>query len=520
MYECPNCGGNLKFDIPSQELACAYCGTKRSPYEINKEQDAKEQEFFEATIFTCPQCGGEILSTDNEAATFCSFCGASTILSSRLQKEKRPGYIIPFKKTKEDCKKAYEKKLRKAFFVPKELKRPEYIDSFRGIYMPYWTYQIEQKRNISLEGKTVQREGDYIVTKYYQLKGKLDARQLGYAYDASTSFDDDISQALAPYDAKELVNFTPAFLSGFYADTADVDQSEYLEEAYGVANRNTFENLCKEKEFKGYGVRNEKNADNLQEKLGTTCKRADSTMYPVWFLSYRYKDRVAYATVNGQTGKVVADLPIEPVKYILCSLLLALPIFFFLNMFFTLKPPALMGLCALLAVAASAVYITELRGIYERRGLSPKAEEQEEQSKEKKKGKKTKKKKEKKDALSWAVWGFVILICAGPALALLSLFLWPCVLIGMIVCCIVGFKEYKKAKEAKGVFGFVFCLIAVLICAMIKLLDPVSDLYYYTGAMLALAAELFSFVDIIRNYNKLAMRRLPQFDKKGGDDRA
>ena len=79
MYECPNCGGNLKFDILSQKLKCAHCLTMKDPYEVTREKDAEESNVFEATIFTCPQCAGEILSTDTSAAEFCSFCGASTI---------------------------------------------------------------------------------------------------------------------------------------------------------------------------------------------------------------------------------------------------------------------------------------------------------------------------------------------------------------------------------------------------------------------------------------------------------
>ena len=175
MYECPNCGGNLKFDIPTQQLACAYCGTQLDPYAIQKETDAAEQNYFETTVYTCPQCAGEIISMDNEAASFCSFCGASTILSSRISKEKRPRFIIPFKKTKEDCKQAYAKKMRSAFFVPKELKNPEYIDGFRGIYMPYWTYQMTQKDSVILKGKKSYRKGDYIITDHYDLSGDLDA---------------------------------------------------------------------------------------------------------------------------------------------------------------------------------------------------------------------------------------------------------------------------------------------------------------------------------------------------------
>ncbi len=67
--------------------------------------------------------------------------------------------------------------------------------------------------------------------------------------------------------------------------------------------------------------------------LNTECKEAASAMLPVWFLSYRNKDRVAYATVNGQTGKVAADIPVDRRKFLLGSFLLAIPVFLLLNLF-------------------------------------------------------------------------------------------------------------------------------------------------------------------------------------------
>ena len=133
MYECPNCGGNLKFEISSQKLYCAYCDTRLDPYAVTRETDALEGGLYETNAFICPQCGGQMLSGDNDATAFCSYCGAANILSSRIVREKRPKYIIPFQKTKEDCKKAYAKKMRKAFFVPKEYKDAAFIDGCRGI---------------------------------------------------------------------------------------------------------------------------------------------------------------------------------------------------------------------------------------------------------------------------------------------------------------------------------------------------------------------------------------------------
>lgn len=70
MFECPNCGGNLRFDIPSQQLACDFCHTFHDPYAVTKDHDAVEQDMYDVTVFTCPQCGGELMSTENSAAEF------------------------------------------------------------------------------------------------------------------------------------------------------------------------------------------------------------------------------------------------------------------------------------------------------------------------------------------------------------------------------------------------------------------------------------------------------------------
>ena len=69
MFACPNCGGNLKFDIPSQQLACEYCHTQADPYSFeDKDEESFAKQEYEVTVFTCPQCGGEIVSTDTSAA--------------------------------------------------------------------------------------------------------------------------------------------------------------------------------------------------------------------------------------------------------------------------------------------------------------------------------------------------------------------------------------------------------------------------------------------------------------------
>lgn len=313
MYECPDCAGNLKFDILAQKLHYSFCGTLVDPYNILKEKDAEEHhDEYEVTIFTCPQCGGEILSQDTTTPAFCSFCGSATILDSRVSKERRPAYIIPFAKTKEDCKKSYAKMLKHAIYTPSELKDPEHIRKFRGIYMPYEIYYMESKGPVGFMGNKTRHQGDYVCAEYYKFRCEAEQSYEGLTFELSSSFADNLSAAIAPYDLQEGKAFIPAFLSGFYADTSDGNQKTYEPDSECIVFEDCAKQLrndsdCKKYELDSYSLID---AARLQK---TTSVLA---MLPVWFLTYRNGGRVSYAVVNGQTGKAVADIPIDWKKYL------------------------------------------------------------------------------------------------------------------------------------------------------------------------------------------------------------
>lgn len=473
MLSCPNCGGNLKFDIPSQQLSCEHCHTLFDPYDFDgKTSDAEESKTFdgdyEVTIFTCPQCGGEILSTDNAAAGFCSFCGASTILYSRISHEKRPNYIIPFQKTKEQCKEAYARRMKHSIFAPKELRDPSYIDSFRGIYMPYWAFYISQKGSLSLNGKKTSRRGDYIITDHYALTGDLDAYYKGLSYDASSSFDDNISEELAPYNLKGMKAFTPAYLSGFYADTSDVDAKVYQGDAEYTHLRKQPSVLL----LTGHlpvlpwipSVLN----SSIQKQKPSTAPCFRYGFYPTAkktvSLMQRSTDRPDWS---------LPDIPIDPKRYLLGSLLLSIPIFALLAWSAFLQPSSLVMTTLLLSLLSIGVYCYECVSIHQKdTGANDRGK---------------------------------MFIQSKKASA----------------------ADKPKTPEAQpepaaktNPLGWILPLCAAVLSFGVWFLHPVSDLYYYGAAILSMAAILVSFISIIHAYNLLSTRRLPQFDKQGGDDRA
>ena len=41
---------------------------------------------------------------------------------------------------------------------------------------------------------------------------------------------------------------------------------------------------------------------------------ANYALLPVWFLSYKYRNKFYYFAMNGQTGEVAGSVPVSPVK--------------------------------------------------------------------------------------------------------------------------------------------------------------------------------------------------------------
>ena len=541
MYKCPNCAGSLTFDIASQMLHCIYCETRIDPYGYSREKDAEEKESpsgeYEATIFTCPQCGAELISEDTTAATFCSFCGASTILDSRVSRERRPGSIIPFTKTKEDCRAAYGKMLRRAWFAPKELKDEALIEKFRGIYMPYWVYSFEKKEHITFPGRRTHRKGDYRITDHYQLNCQIDAEYGGLAYDASSAFSDDLSGAIAPFDLKQKKVFTPSFLSGFYADTSDVEEEVYLSDAEEFVLKDACDTLARESVCRDCGAGRKETEDALKNALRPSQSSAELAMLPVWFLSYRNGGRVSYAVVNGQTGKAAADLPVDKKRYLFGSLLLAVPLFFWLNLNFTIIPGRLLLMS--IALALFCVYISNLQLTYilEResgendKGLAFKNQAGKRPLPEwaQKRRKKNFRKSFPGSSL-YVVPGLLVLQLLGIVGAAIWEELIMLIIFGMLADGILGVIRgtSQRKRQKKKVFTgehfrekwptLIKPLSGILFAVVILVLNPVSDWFYYIGAFVCMGTVLWAIMDIIRQHNLLTTRKLIQLGRRGGDE--
>ena len=360
-FECPKCRGDLYYNIKRGKLRCSHCDSEIAVgnYDLNNNAEETSDEYG-VTSYTCKDCGAELLSPDNSIVSYCSYCGGEAILEGRITKEVRPEFIIPFHKSKEECKDAYSKRISKLLYLPKELKDPDHLEKFRGTYVPFWMYEVNFPEEIVLEAKKKKRSGKYYIESTYNVGTTVDGKYQGIPYDASSCFDDTISDMLMPFNKKDLKPFKPGYMAGFYADKADVPVERYSEdvknraadEAMDVIDRQVYKHEKMDVKLPSEGTR--------REALNPTITGYCAALFPIWFLTYRKKDRVAYAIVNGQNGRLSCDLPVDLGQYSIGAAIVSAIIFAALTLFVSMTARMALALCAIVALVVMGLFVAEV----------------------------------------------------------------------------------------------------------------------------------------------------------------
>ena len=522
MIPCPGCGACLKYDIRSKSMLCSYCGNTYDPYDFDKTaKDAVKRPSFDAYIYTCPGCGAELYTADDTDITaFCSYCGNADFIFDRMEKKKRPDGIIPFLITKERCKELYLKKAKKAIFTSHKYKNKDAVESFRGIYMPYWSYSVDISGDFSTKGTLREDQEDEYMYVDYDISGTANAHYAGFAHDASRAFDDSISECLAPYDIGRVSPFTPGYLSGFYADAPDSDETLYDDEVLEFASDYSKIKLSEHYAKKGITLTNAAAC-----KFPAAIKQVRCIMYPVWFMSVRHGKKVSYATVNGSTGKVVADFPVSPWRIIGAVLGAAAVLFLLMTLLFMPTPAATVVLTTILALVGSFFNLREYRRIFSRDKTSRKPDTA----------------KERRGWLSkgdihrvpdfipeskFRIFLTIFILYLGVMLALAGAvpFIWVPVALVLLwvlpgVLRSVSVKARKNSSNFRNIIVIVFDVLMVLCCLAVLIAKPLNKYYYYFSYCLT-AVFLFLSIEVSVYHQILSRRRPPQFNKTGGDNNA
>ena len=342
-FKCPACTAPLHFSEETGRLECDYCGSSFSVEEMETRSAEKERQAAEAfekaaaeakadagkwdapgeqdswgedgahlKTYSCPSCGAELICDEATAATSCPYCGNNTIIPGQFRGALKPELVIPFRIGKEDAVKALKTHYKGKPFLPKSFSDENHIQEIKGIYVPFWLFDGQAEADVSFAAtrSTVMVTGRERITTTRH----FDVRRAGTVsfekipVDASKKMPDDYMDSLEPFRYDAMVPFSTAYLPGFFADIPDVSIEECSLRAELRATDTAVESMSRQ--VSGYETCIPTRKDAQLRRGKVRC-----ALLPVWLLSTQWEGKNFLFAMNGQTGKMVSDLPVSKKRY-------------------------------------------------------------------------------------------------------------------------------------------------------------------------------------------------------------
>ena len=326
-YKCPCCGGAIEFDSSLQKMKCPYCDNEFEMETLASYDDALKSESADdmqwetkpgnewsegetngLRVYVCKSCGGEIVGDETVGATACPYCDNPVVLMGQFAGDLKPDFVIPFKLDKKAAIAALKKHYGGKKLLPKVFSSQNHIEEVKGLYVPVWLFDADADAQVEYEATKVRTwsdsDYDYTETRHYAV---IRGGTLGFAdvpVDGSTKMDDTLMESIEPFDISGAVPFQAAYLPGYLADKYDVDADASI----GRANERIKQST--EDAFRSTVV-GYTSVTTVDSNVRLENGRARYALYPVWMLNTQWKGQKFTFAINGQTGKIAGDLPMD-----------------------------------------------------------------------------------------------------------------------------------------------------------------------------------------------------------------
>lgn len=324
-YKCPCCGAALKFSSASQSLSCDNCGnsyeleTLQQLAQTDRMQGEKELQWedqkeavtarkAEDGRYICPSCGGEIEVDENTVSTKCPYCENVVVIKASASGRFEPDAVIPFKVSADKAREMLEEFCKGKRLLPKNFRNKSYLKNLKGCYVPYWLFDCDIHADMSFDATRIRMwsdsDYDYVDTSFYLVNRSGNMGFYHVPVDGSVQMADEITESIEPFDYRELTDFNPAYLAGYETEKYDVEADTARHRAderiYNSAEQELIRTVV------GYDTVNVR-----KRSLNTRKSEVSYVLFPVWLFETVYNGRNYQFAINGQTGKMVGELPVD-----------------------------------------------------------------------------------------------------------------------------------------------------------------------------------------------------------------
>lgn len=320
--KCSSCGAPLRFDPEKAKLVCDSCGNVQDiPAELqigDVEMDgfdfgelvdhATDAGAEALPVYNCVSCGAEVIAPAEQIATTCPYCGNNIVLTDKVTGKLRPDGLIPFRIDKKQLPDAVNEFYKGKALLPRNFFSEQALGKVTGVYVPFWMFSGRVAGTLRFRGETTtsSRQGDYILTQthHYQLMRDADVVYKDVPVDASGRISDKLMDSLEPFDISDAKPFDMRYLAGFTADRFDREKGDVSDRARRRMVTSTEDAVSST--LSGHYMNLRRAGGELRATL-----TARYMLLPVYLFTIRYGDKDYEFAMNGQTGKVVGELPVS-----------------------------------------------------------------------------------------------------------------------------------------------------------------------------------------------------------------
>ncbi len=320
-------------------MVCTYCGYYEKPQAKLVGKGAEEFEFKVETLerlaqgwgeerqeLSCQSCGASVTLPAGRLTVTCPFCGSNKVIHQQAsQTVLRPKFVLPFKIEAQASRKIATEWLGSSWMTPAALQQSARMHDFTPLYLPFWTFDSRCRARWKAE------VGYTTTERYYdgkQWRTRTVTRWRWESGNVDLTFDDlpivgteRLSQkhlnAIKQYDLSELREYDPSFLAGILAKIYDVP----LETAW-ERGREQMREATKQGCLAQTSTRLVR---NFSMQMDFSDESWRYVLLPVYLTAYQYENKPFQVLINGQTGAISGQRPVDWQKVWLVIALCLLP---------------------------------------------------------------------------------------------------------------------------------------------------------------------------------------------------
>lgn len=284
----------------------------------------------ERVSYICTKCGTIISSEKDEKK--CPYCSEKLNASYKTKSNIKYNYIIPFTHSKKDIANIIKKYIKSRPLFPKNFNIKNNINNIKSIFIPLWIFDFEASGEIEVEGAKISKfksnSKSYKKTDLYNITIGGNMNFANMTLHTSKKITENIIDNLDNYDYSKQIEFDNKYIKDRLVEELDMKIRDII----------SLSEVDVKELFKNKLIGEIKDYDEIESKENTINirnTRKNCVLVPVWLLSINYKNQEYDIYVNGQTGKVIGNIPISYKKLVFKSiftfLLIFLIIYFLLN---------------------------------------------------------------------------------------------------------------------------------------------------------------------------------------------